>query len=248
MDTQIVILAAGKGTRMGGEIPKVLIPLDDRPVISCLLDNIKDFAKGSEPVIVVGFQEELVKKTLGAGYNYVTQFDQKGTAHAVLSAQQSVTSENFVVLYGDMPFISSESLIKLEQLHLHNQAMISMFTCKVPSFDFPYEPFSGYGRIIRNSDNEIQKIVEYKDCSDIEKTILEVNPGIYMFKSAWVWDQLKRIGSSNSQGEYYLTDIIELAMKSGEPILSLDILPEEVYGINTPDHLEHAKTIVNKKQ
>lgn len=246
MNQQIVILAAGKGTRMGGEIPKVLLPLYDQPVISHLLREIKDVAQLTTPVIVVGYKEDLVKETLGKEYIYVTQFDQKGTGHAVLSSKEAITADNFIVLYGDMPFTSKKSLEDLIGLHTHHHAKISMFTCTVPNFDEDqYQPFLGYGRIIRNEAGNIEKIVEYKDCTEEQKHILEVNPGIYMFNSNWVWNELDQIGHNNAQDEFYLTDVVEIAIRDGQTIYSLSIDAKEVYGINTPEHLAYARTLTH---
>lgn len=252
MSQQIVILAAGKGTRMGSEYPKVLLPLsqdtlDDsgmNTVIEHLLDEIKDVPQDKAPIIVVGFQEELVKKKLGSNYSYVTQFDQKGTAHAVLSCKGTVTAENFIVLYGDMPFTSKESLQNLIDLHTNNAAKISMFTSKLPNFENEYSHFLGFGRIIRDDEDHIIKIQEYKDCDEEQKQIPEVNPGIYMFHTDWLWKQLEAIGDHNAQHEFYLTDIVEMAIKDNQTIYSLPISPKEIYGINTPEHLEFARKLV----
>lgn len=249
MSQQIVILAAGKGTRMGVDMPKVLLPLGDKPVVSHLLDAVKDVPQDTAPIIVVGFKKELVQETLGNKYIYVQQFDQKGTAHAVLSAKDVVTADNIIVLNGDMPFVSAEYLNKLIEMHnsvsdLGDPVMVSMCPCVLPSFDGKYSSFKDYGRIIRNSDGDIIKIQENKDCNEEESKITEVNPGIYMFNSKWVWGQLEKIQTNNAQGEFYLTDIVELAIADNQKIQSLPIHPEEVYGINSPDQFEFAKTLI----
>jgi bifunctional N-acetylglucosamine-1-phosphate-uridyltransferase/glucosamine-1-phosphate-acetyltransferase GlmU-like protein len=245
MSRQIVILAAGKGTRMGVDIPKVLLPLGNSAVITRLLDEIKNLPQDTAPIIVVGFMKELVKETLGSEYIYAEQFDQKGTAHAVLSAKPVVTAENFVVLNGDMPFTSRKSLEQLSELHASNAAKLSMFTCALPNFEDEYHHFIGFGRIIRDSSGMIEKIQEYKDCTEEQKQITEVNTGIYMFNSKWVWQKLEQIGSDNAQHEFYLTDIVELAIADGQRIQSLAINPKEVYGINTGDDLTHARHLVD---
>ncbi len=243
MSQQIVILAAGKGTRMGTEVPKVLLPIHDRPVITHLLDEITSIPQDTPPVIVVGFQEQLVKDTLGPAYVYVTQFDLKGTAHAVLSAKDAITAENFIVLCGDVPFTTKESITQLMDLHLKNQAKVSMFTCSLPNFENEYENFLSFGRIIRDAEGRVIKIQEYKDCTDEQKLITEVNPSIYVFNSNWLWDKLSNIDDHNSQHEFYLTDIVELAIADGQQIYSLPISAKEIYGINTPDNLEYARKI-----
>lgn len=246
MSRQIVILAAGKGTRMGAQIPKVLIPLHDKPVIEHLLEGVAKVETDTKPIIVVGFQNELVKQELGSNYLYALQTEQFGTGHAVMAARDLVTAQNFIVLYGDMPFVSAASINKLIDLHESNNAKISMFTAIVPNFEDTYEHFKGFGRIIRDENSHIARIQEFADCSDEQKQITEVNPGIYMFNSAWLWPHLEKIGSQNAQGEMYLTDIVELAIQDGQKIESLPIAPEEIYGINTPEHLEYAKDLIKE--
>lgn len=249
MSRQIVILAAGKGTRMAGvtdePMPKVLIPLRGKSVIKYLLEEVSAVQADTTPIIVVGYMSALVEHELGDKYLYAEQTEQLGTGHAVLAAKPVVTADNFIVLYGDMPFVSAKSLQQLITTHESNNAMLSMFTTEVESFEGVLEHFNGFGRIIRNDAGEIQKIQEYKDCSDEQKLITELNPGIYMFNSDWVWPQLEKIENHNAQGEIYLTDIVELAIKDGQSIQSMKIAPEEVYGLNTPDHLAHAQTLLD---
>lgn len=246
MSRQIVILAAGKGTRMASPIPKVLIPLRGKPVIKYLLEEVTEVEQDTKPIIVVGFMNELVKEQLGSEYLYAEQTEQLGTGHAVIAARSSVTAKNFIVLYGDMPFVTAVSLKKLIDLHEHNEAKVSMFTAIVPNFEGVYEHFKGFGRIIRDGNSHIAKIQENADASEEQKAITEVNPGIYMFNSEWLWPNLEKVGSGNVQGEIYLTDIIELAIQDGQKIESLPIAPEEIYGINTPDHLAHAQTLIEE--
>lgn|SRR3989338_4339780 len=247
MQTQIVILAAGKGTRMeGGAVPKVLIPLRGKPVISYLLEELQGLRGFPKPVIVVGYKHELVEQTLGDEYVYAFQANQLGTAHAVQAAREKISADNVVVLYGDMPFVRADSLEKLIQLHQEKQATLTMFTCTVPGFEGMYESMNHYGRIIRDTEDNIVKITEFKDAAPREQQIAEVNPGIYVFKSSWLWQNIDAITKDNAQGEYYLTDMVELAIRQGLPIYSLAISPEEVFGINTKSHLEEAKRLLVK--
>lgn len=250
MSRQIVILAAGKGTRMAGStpepMPKVLIPLRGKPVINYLLEEVSCIASDTNPVIVVGYMREVVERELGPDFIYALQTEQNGTGHAVLAARGKVSADNFIVLYGDMPFVTGTSLQKLVDLHEQTGSKISMFTGIAPSFEGIYEHFNGFGRILRNDAGNIFKIQEFADCNEEQKKIKEINPGIYMFNSQWLWPHLEKIGSENAQGEIYLTDIVELAIKDGQKIESLPIAPEEIYGINTPDHLAHAQTLINE--
>ncbi len=244
METQIVILAAGKGTRMETEdLPKVLMPLKGKPVISFLLEELEKLPHIPKPIIVVGFKHALVEEAFGATYPYALQEEQLGTAHAVWAARSKVTAKNILVLYGDMPFIRASSLKKIIELHKSQNPVLSMFTTHVPNFDGMYESMSGFGRIIRNEYGSIIKITENKDASDAEKKILEVNPGIYMFSTEWLWRNISHIQNNNAQGEYYLPDMVEIAIAEQERIESIPIGPEEVFGINTKMHLEQANKL-----
>lgn len=242
---QFIILAAGKGTRLKREdLPKVLVPFKGKPLIAHLLSQISKIAKNQKPVLVVGFMADKVKAALGTRYEYALQEDQLGTAHAVKAAKEKVKAENVLVLYGDMPFITEESLRKLMRLHHDQSANISMFTATVPNFKNEYEALNSFGRIIRNFKRDIIKITEFKDATENEKQIKEVNPGIYMFNSKWLWENIKKIKNKNAQKEYYLTDIVEIGIAQKEPIVSLDISPREVLGINSAEDLERAENLL----
>lgn len=245
MKTQIVVLAAGKGKRMeSADVPKVLIALHGKPIISYLLNELKKLKDLPSPVIVVGFKQEMVKDALGSEYAYATQEQQLGTAHAVWAARSKINADSVLVLYGDMPFIQANSLKKIVTLHKNQKAMLSMFTTHAPNFDGMYEGMNGFGRIIRDKYGNIVKITEFKDATDEEKRILEVNPGIYMFNTVWLWDNIDKIQNHNAQSEYYLTDMVELAIEQGHTVESLAIGPEEVFGINTQAHLLEASKLI----
>jgi bifunctional UDP-N-acetylglucosamine pyrophosphorylase/glucosamine-1-phosphate N-acetyltransferase len=245
MDTQIVILAAGKGKRMGSkEVPKVLIPLKGKPVILHLLKEVDRLKDLPPPVIVVGYKSTAVKDTLGKGYKYAFQRDQGGTAHAVWSAQGSITAKNILVLYGDIPFIRAASLKKLIHLHQSKRPVISVMTSVVPNYEGKYQHFFNLGRIVRNQFGEIEKIQEVADADDEQKNIREVNSGIYMFTTEWLWDNIDKIDNKNAQGEFYLTDIVEIAISEGQPVESMTVSPLEIFGINTAVQLEQAAKLL----
>jgi len=245
MDTQIVILAAGKGRRMGSKgLPKVLIPLKGKPVISYLVEELVKLKDLPPPIIVIGHRSTAIKQALGKSYRYALQRDQRGTAHAVWSAQPYITAKNLLVLYGDMPFIKATSLKKLIHLHDSQQAVISMFTSYVPNFNGHYENFLRFGRIIRNQYKEIVKIREFADATLEEQSIREINPGIYLFQSQWLWDNIDKIDDNNVYQEFYLTDIVEIAIQEGHSIQSLTISPKEIFGINTEQQLKQAQKLI----
>lgn len=233
---QIVILAAGKGTRMNSELPKVLVGLAGKPLISHLLYTV-DTVSERPPIIVVGYEQDLVKHTLGSDYRYVVQEEQKGTAHAAGCALHEVDAEHMLVLYGDMPFISSETLRALTASHVASTSPLTLATATVPDFSDWRAGFERFGRIIRE-DEEIVAIREFKDATESERAITEVNPAYFMFDTQWVRGHIERINADNAQGELYLTDLVGIARSEGNIINSLSIDPREALGANTREELE----------
>lgn len=244
MRNQIVILAAGKGTRMGGSLPKVLVLLKNKPLILYLLDQVAKINQLIKPVVVIGYKGEMVKTVLGDDYFYAWQTQQLGTAHALMSANRFVKGENILVLYGDMPFIKAESLKKLMKLHHEKKSKISMLTATVNNFSGKFKTLESFGRVVRDTNKKISKIIEYKDASAGQKKITEINPGIYMFKTSWLWSNMNKIKNKNAQGEYYLTDIVEVAMQGGVSIESVTVEANEVLGVNSREDLSMAEELV----
>lgn len=243
---QIIILAGGKGKRMGGEVPKVLTLFNGRPIIEYSLDAVAELELESAPVVVVGFGAEMVKEHLGDRAVYALQAEQLGTGHAVLCARESVSekTESVVVLYGDHPNIKAETIRRLMALHAAESPAITMMTLTVPNFDGVYSLFRGFGRVVRSADGKILKIVEVKDASDEEKNIRELNPSLFCFNSRWLLENLPKLKNLNSQGEYYLTDMVGLAIEQGQKIASLEIDYKECIGVNTPEELRIAGEIL----
>lgn len=246
MKNQLVILAAGKGTRMGNpKVPKVLVMLKNKPLILYVLDEIDKIGQLIKPVIVTGFMHKKVQDVLGENYLYAFQEDQKGTAHALMAARRKIRAENIVVLYGDMPLLKADSLKELISMHLKSSAKLSMLTAQAENFKGIYRSLEHYGRIIRNPINhEIAAVVEYKDASDEQKKILEINPGVYMFNTKWLWENIAKIKNNNNQKEYYLTDIVQIAIAQGEKVNSLRVDAREVLGINSKEDLEVAEKML----
>lgn len=229
------------------DLPKILVGFGGKPLVSYLLEELKGLSDLPTPVVVVGYKNALVKELLGQNYIYALQKQQLGTAHAVWAARKKIKAKNVLVLYGDMPFIKAESLKKLMKLHQNQDAVISMFTAHVPSFSGRYQSMNNYGRIIRNKYNMLVKITEYKDATAKEKEIKEVNPGIYMFKTQWLWENIDKISNQNALQEFYLTDLVEVAIGEGKTIHSFKIFPEEVLGINTKEQLQQAEKVLSVK-
>ena len=233
---QIVILAAGKGTRMESDLPKVLVELSGKPLISHLLQTV-DSVSEKPAVIVVGYKKELVQSVLGDKYVYVEQTEQKGTAHATGVALPQIDADNTLVLYGDMPFIKPETITALAESHAQSQAPLTIATTTVPDFSDWHAGFERFGRIIRE-DGDIVGIKEFKDASDEQKQIKEVNPAYFLMNTEWARGHIGNIDNHNAQGELYLTDLVKIAVDEGSAINSISIDPHEALGANTVDELK----------
>ncbi len=245
MRNQIVILAAGKGTRMGqSNVPKVLVMLQNKPLILYLLHQLDKITQLIKPVVVVGYMSEKVVGVLGDDYKFAYQQKQLGTAHALLCAKPKIKADNILVLYGDMPFIQAGSLKEFIKMHLHSGSNISMMSAQAPDFKGKFSSLEHYGRVLRDAFHNIIGIVEHKDASLVQRKIKEVNPAIYMFNTKWLWQHLKKVGNKNSQKEYYLTDIVQIAIEHGEKVGSLLISPQEAIGINSKEDLVIAEKLL----
>jgi len=228
----IGILAAGKGSRMESELPKVLHQLNGKSLIDYVLDTASELNPDSI-TLVVGFQKDRVKNHIqNNNVNYVSQEEQLGTGHAALQLENQLENQSghLLILYGDAPNIKSSTLSPIINEHIEENRNATLITATLN------DP-TGYGRIIRNQDGDLLKIVEEKDCTPDEKKIKEWNPGIYIFKIPQLFSELKRIKSNNASNEYYLTDVIEL-IKENSPVQAKKIgNPMEVIGINTINQL-----------
>jgi len=246
---KIVIMAAGKGKRMGGDLPKVLEPLLGQPMISRLLEHIAKAKIDPQPVIIVGHKAELVQKALGSSYIYVRQEELLGTGHAV---QQTKTllqgrAENILVLNGDHPVISATSINKLVETHLRSKTAMTLATATVPDFQEWRAAFKDFGRIVRDGKGNFKGIVEAKDATPEELLIKEVNPAMYCFTEPWLWPHLDKIKNKNVQGEYYLTDLLGIAIQERQPVATVTIDPKECIGINTKEQLAIAEELYSRE-
>ena len=234
---KIVVLAAGKGKRIGSDIPKVLIPLHGRGLVEHILDTIKKYTD-EKPILVVGHMADMVKAKLGDTCEYALQAEQLGTGHAIACAEGvAKDAEHILILQGDMPLITDTTIKNLINRHISTGATITFATTKVPDFTDWYSAFNSFGRIEREGD-QVFGIKEYKDASEAERAITEVNAGSYVFRANWLWENLKKIKNENAQKEYYLTDLFHIAFEEGEKIETVHIDPHEALGANTKEELE----------
>lgn len=244
MNTRIVILAAGKGKRMNAEVPKVLLPLREKLIIQHLLESVRTANIDPKPVIVIGSGAELVRKNLGEEYEYVVQEEQLGTGHAVSVALDALRgSDAAIVLYGDQPFISPDTITRLAKTHREKNPALTLMTTTVSDFEDWRHTLYDFGRIMRDEKGNIVRIVEKKDATEQELRIKEVNPSFFCFGTQWLTVNIKKLTNTNKQKEYYFTDLVGIAIEQGDAIASLDVNPLETIGVNTKDHLELAHSL-----
>ncbi|MGN1319317.1 MAG: bifunctional UDP-N-acetylglucosamine diphosphorylase/glucosamine-1-phosphate N-acetyltransferase GlmU [Lachnospirales bacterium] len=232
---KVVILAAGQGTRMKSDVPKVLHRVLDKTMVGYVIEASKE-AGADEICTIVGHQSAMVKNTIKDMYDGITfavQKEQLGTGHAVMQAGDFIKSGNILVLCGDTPLITADTIKKLCDIHEENNNSVTVVSMVV---DNP----TGYGRIVREND-KFSKIVEQKDANAEEQAIKEVNTGVYIFKAESLNKAFESLSNNNSQGEYYLTDTLEIIKNSGENVgVMVAEDPEEFMGVNSKLHLAQA--------
>ncbi|MGD9677795.1 MAG: bifunctional UDP-N-acetylglucosamine diphosphorylase/glucosamine-1-phosphate N-acetyltransferase GlmU [Vulcanibacillus sp.] len=237
-----IILAAGQGVRMNSELPKVLHEVGGKPMISHVIDGLFDI-NVRDIVVVVGHKSLEVINYLGSNVNYVKQEEQLGTAHAVLQARDFLFGKKgiTIVICGDSPLITSETLKGLIKEHEAKNATATILTAEL---NLP----SGYGRIIRDDKELVLKIVEEKEASLEEKKIKEINSGVYCFDNEKLFDTLPKVSNNNKKGEYYLTDIIGILKSEGELIAAYRTNdPNEIIGVNDRVVLADAERILKER-
>ncbi len=242
-DLKAVILAAGKGSRMKSEKPKVLAEIFSNTLLKWVLKSVASVNNDIESIVIVGHQADMVEDYLSSFKNVKTalQAEQLGTAHALAQAIPLLDDfcGNILLLCGDTPLLSGETLKNIVDYHKRECAAITVMSAKLDN------PF-GYGRIIRNEKNEVVSIVEQKDATDEQKTINEVNAGVYCFNWQEIKNSFQDFKNNNSQGEYYLTDIISWGQEKNKKVCGYVIENNyEILGINSMEQLEEATSIMN---
>ena len=235
----VVVLAAGQGTRMNSPLAKVLQPLAGHPLLHYVLETSR-VLDPDRLVVVVGFQSEKVKAVFRKEpIEFVEQTRQLGTGHAVLQAEGILKdfSGDTLVLCGDMPLIHSSTLQNLVDRHRSSKAQCTLLTLKK-------NDISDFGRILRDGQRGVLKIVEMKDATEEEKRVDELNSGVYCFDNKLIFKALKALSNNNAQKEYYLTDTVEYMVRSGFRVESVDTREAgEIFGINSQEDLRQAERL-----
>ncbi|MFA7364990.1 MAG: sugar phosphate nucleotidyltransferase [Patescibacteria group bacterium] len=241
---KVIILAAGKGTRMNANIPKALVKINDKPMIEYLIKSVISSGVDKRPIIVASpLGRNFIEKDLSFyDFDIAIQEEALGTGHAVLCTKDLIGEEvdNIIVLYGDHPFIKKDSIKNLLKNHKND---VSMMVVELKDFNDWRKNFYHWGRIVKNEKGEIEGIVEFKDASEEEKEIKNVNPAIFCFNKNWLFENINKIRNNNNQKEYYLTDLIKLAFEQNIKINFSLIDAKEAVGVNSPEELEIARSL-----
>ncbi len=241
MTARVVILAAGKGTRMRSRLPKILHPIAGKPMVQYALEAARQ-ASPLPPVLVIGHQAAAIRAALGDQAEYAEQTEQHGTGHAVMQAQALLEgkAEQVIVFNADLPLLTGQTLAALAEAHTKSKAAITLLTLKQKNA-------RGFGRIKRLKGKPVA-IIEEAEATPKQLLIEELNVGAYCFNAKWLWSALPKLKPSAKKGEYYLTDLLAIAVKQNNKIHSLELQdPAEAIGINTREHLAEAEYALRQR-
>jgi UDP-N-acetylglucosamine diphosphorylase/glucosamine-1-phosphate N-acetyltransferase len=239
-----IVLAAGKGTRMKSELPKVLVPVAGRPMVRYVIDALRA-AGVNRIVVVVGYRADLVRTELAGlpGIEFADQTEQLGTGHAVMMCREQLASHDgpVVVVAGDSPMLQADSVATLLAEATARQAACLLGTVRR---DDP----TGYGRIIRNAAGDFTGIVEEKDATPDQRAIQEINVSTYVFNAIDLLAALDQLRADNSQREYYITDCPAILLAAGKQVAALNVLkPCEALSINSPEELAQVEKVMSSE-
>ena len=238
MSIKVIVLCAGKGTRMKSEKAKVMHEIMGQPMSKYIYDIAKEISN-QKPLFVVGYKKEQIEEYFKDNVDYIEQSVQMGTGHAIMITKDYINEEdNVLILCGDTPLIKKETIKRLIDENSKKDAVI--LTSIV---DNPY----GYGRIIKDNKGNFDKIVEEKDATNEQKNIQEINAGMYLVKGNLIKENIEKLTNDNSQKEYYLTDLFELLKKQNKDIATFLIDKQEILGVNSRVQLEEARRIIQDR-
>lgn len=238
-----IILAAGLGKRMNNPtLPKVLAPMCDKPLLGHVLDTSKQLNPLKQVIIVGHYKEKVIDYINKSDFSncvFAVQSEQLGTGHAVAQAKDSLLDfeGNALILCGDVPLLTKDTLEKFLSAHEENKSDVSVLST------FAEKPY-GYGRIIRDGNKNFTKITEEKDANDTEKQVKEINSGVFLVDKALLFHALDSVTPNNAQGEYYLTDIISILKSENHNVMAFPVAEfEELQGVNTVDDLKKVELV-----
>ena len=238
MSIKVIVLCAGKGTRMKSEKAKVMHEIMGQPMSKYIYDIAKEISN-QKPLFVVGYKKEQIEEYFKDNVDYIEQSVQMGTGHAIMITKDNINEEdNVLILCGDTPLIKKETIKRLIDENSKKDAVI--LTSIV---DNPY----GYGRIIKDNKGNFDKIVEEKDATNDQKNIQEINAGMYLVKGNLIKENIEKLTNDNSQKEYYLTDLFEILKKQNKDIATFLIDKQEILGVNSRVQLEEARRIIQDR-
>lgn len=215
-------------------------------MLSYILESLAEAGNCASPLVVVGHKGDQVKKFLGPSVATVEQTELSGTGTAAKIALAALPqgAKNILILYGDHPFITPQSIRDIEEAHEASGAAITFGTVTVPNFNEWRRVFVAFGRVIRNLAGQVQEIREYKNANETEQNIREINPGFYCVDCKWLKEALSQVERDSVSGEYYLTDIVSLSLYENKKVETISLHPEEALGINSPDDAKLAESLL----
>lgn len=248
-ELKIIILAAGKGTRMKSDEPKALALLKGKAFLQHILDTLHKLDTAIKPIIVIGYKKERIKEELGDGHLYAEQSEQLGTGHAVMAAREKAAEtphKMVLILSADQPLVSKETLERLISIHIQKQPTITIGTVVVPDYeDWRIALYTNFGRVIRDTNGKVEKLFEFKNTTEEEKKIKEVNPALYVFDAEWLWSNIDKIKLDPTRNEYKLTDMIQLAFLQNKKIEAVPIINIlEGFQPNSKEELETLEKLI----
>ncbi len=238
-----LILAAGKGTRMKSDLPKVVHKCNDYPMVHYVIEASKE-AGADDVCVIVGYKAEEVRASITETVEYAIQTKQLGTGHAVKCAKDFIGNDgDVIILCGDTPLITGETLSRLVETHRDGGYGVTVLSAIL-------DDATGYGRIIRDTEGQFAKIVEHKDATEEERLVKEINSGMYVFNCKALSEALDKLTNDNAAGEYYLTDTIEIIKSKGLSVSAMALTGssvDEIRGVNTLEQLKEAEDIMTNR-
>lgn len=241
----VVVLAAGEGTRMRSALPKVLHPICGRPMLGHVLATADSIGAAQTVVVLARDTIEQVRATFGARYTYVMQADRLGTGHAVLQAHDLLRggAGQVMVLFGDTPLFRAETARAVVDLRQRSGALLALLS-------FRPTPPTGYGRVLRDASGQVSGLVEERDATPEQRLVGECNSGIMCIDASWLWEALPSVPRSPIKGEYYLTDLVEMAVAARGPggAVAIEAADErEAWGVNDRAQLAQAEAVMRAR-